>query len=188
MAARGVAARSGRLYGAAQKTDTPFSTAFPKTPIGRQLMQVANILRTGVDGSAVYFASHSGYDTSINQLVQQGRLLGELSDAMGAFYDATVELGIASEVTTYTDSEFGRALRSNGRGGSDPGLTAHHLVMGGSVMGGTVYGDLATALPAFSKQDYLATVARAGGLSFSGVGEVFPGLRSPVHPGLGFII
>ena len=53
--------------------------------------------------------------TTINVLVQPG-LLGNVSACLKAFYDATVELGVASSVTTFTQSDFGRTLTSNGDG------------------------------------------------------------------------
>jgi uncharacterized protein (DUF1501 family) len=51
-----------------------------------------------------------------------------------------LELGVFNEVVTFTTSDFGRTLTSNGKG-SDHGWGGHHLVMGGSVAGGTSYGD-----------------------------------------------
>ena len=62
---------------------------------------------------------------------------------MGAFYDATVELGIASKVTVFTMSDFSRTLRPGGSGagaGSDHAWGGHHLVLGGAVSGGDFYG------------------------------------------------
>jgi len=44
-----------------------------------------------------------------------------------SFYDATVEMGVANKVTTFTASDFGRTLASNGDG-SDHGWGSHHLV------------------------------------------------------------
>ena len=57
---------------------------------------------------------------------------------MKAFYDATVELGLQNEVTTFTLSDFGRTLQPAGTGtgvGSDHAWGNHHLVMGGAVAG-----------------------------------------------------
>ena len=35
---------------------------------------------------------------------------------MAAFYQATVELGVADKVTTFTESEFSRTLQPSGSG------------------------------------------------------------------------
>ena len=51
----------------------------------------------------------------------------------------TVELGIADKVTTFTASDFGRTLASNGDG-SDHGWGSHHFMVGGAVKGKEIYG------------------------------------------------
>lgn len=58
---------------------------------------------------------------------------------------------MADQVTTFTASEFGRTLGSNGNG-SDHGWGGHHLVLGGAVRGGRCYGahpDIALDGPGF---------------------------------------
>lgn len=64
-------------------------------------------------------------------LSRHGALMSQLGPALAAFYNATVELGVADQVTTFTASEFGRTLTSNGDG-SDHGWGSHHLVPGGA--------------------------------------------------------
>jgi uncharacterized protein (DUF1501 family) len=71
-------------------------------------------------------------------------LLGQVADALKSFVDATNELGVADRVTTFTASDFGRTLTSNGDG-SDHGWGSHHFVMGGAVQGGRFYGQLPDA-------------------------------------------
>ena len=61
-------------------------------------------------------------------------LLSQLDTALKAFHDATVELGVQNRVTTFTASDFGRTLTSNGKG-SDHGWGGHQLVMGDAVTG-----------------------------------------------------
>lgn len=65
--------------------------------------------------------------------------LPNVSQALKAFYDSTVELGIADKVTTYTISDFARTITSNGQG-SDHGWGGNSMVMGGAVNGGKIYG------------------------------------------------
>jgi uncharacterized protein (DUF1501 family) len=83
--------------------------------------------------------SLGGFDN--HNLLMDGHpgLLQRVNDAMSAFYAATVELGVADKVTTFTASDFGRTLSSNADG-SDHGWGSHHFVMGGAVNGGRFYG------------------------------------------------
>ena len=63
-----------------------------------------------------------------------------------SFRDALQELDVADQVTTFTTSDFGRTLTSNGKG-SDHGWGGHHVVMGGAVNGGSFYGEYPEIYP-----------------------------------------
>lgn len=119
-------------------------------------------------------------------------LLAQVDAALKAFYDATVELGVQDSVTTFTGSEFGRTLTSNGKG-SDHGWGGHQMVMGGAVRGGRIYGafhnmQVGTGNPAdagqgrlipdFSVDQYAATLARWVGANAADLNVVFPNLRN----------
>jgi uncharacterized protein (DUF1501 family) len=65
--------------------------------------------------------------------------LKKVSDAMTAFYQTTVALGVDQKVTAFTASDFGRTLASNGDG-SDHGWGSHHMMVGGAVKGQKFYG------------------------------------------------
>ncbi len=120
-------------------------TAFPDTGLGLQLRQAATLLQVGESlglSHPVFSASLAGFDTHVDQLPRQAELFTTLSQAMAAFYEATRELGIADRVTTYTDSEFNRTLAPNATHGSDHGWGGHFLMMGGSIRGGDILGEL----------------------------------------------
>jgi uncharacterized protein (DUF1501 family) len=125
-------------------TEVAFRTQFPETFIGKSLRQVAAIIRTGRDsgtGGQVFLVPFPNFDTHSWQAARLTDLFGQLSSAMNAFYEATLEMGVAGDVTTVTDSEFGRSLFPNASHGTDHGWGNHHLVMGAAVSGGDIYGD-----------------------------------------------
>jgi uncharacterized protein (DUF1501 family) len=81
-----------------------------------------------------------GFDTHGGQDWQQWDLFINLSQALSAFYQGTVEAGLGNNITSFTQSEFGRTLQSNGSG-SDHAWGNHQIVLGGTVKGG-IYGEL----------------------------------------------
>jgi uncharacterized protein (DUF1501 family) len=95
----------------------------------------------------IFFCSLGGFDNHFNQVVNgnaaagtHANLLLQLSNAMKAFYDATVNLGVASQVTTFILSDFARTFVPNGNLGTDHAWGSHHFVVGGAVRGGDFYG------------------------------------------------
>jgi uncharacterized protein (DUF1501 family) len=182
---------------------TPLATQFPQTDIGLQLQQVAQIIRlrssTGMSRQ-VFFCSLGGFDTHSGQSWQQWDLLKQISAAMMSFYNATVEMGVAGQVTTFTESDFGRTLQPSGTG-SDHGWGSHHLVMGGAVKGGDLYGTFPTLalggpddantrgvlIPSTSVDQYGATMANWFGVTPAAMPVVFPNLANFSTPNLGFL-
>lgn len=136
---------SAALAGAAT-----ISTAFDSTnPLATQLQMVARMIgvRSALGAKRqVFFVSLGGFDNHDFLTTQHPGLLAQVSGAVKSFHDATVELGVANSVTTFTASDFGRTLSSNGDG-SDHGWGSHHIVVGGAVKGGRFHGTLpATAV------------------------------------------
>ena len=118
------------------------STTFGTDGLSQQLRMVARLIkgRSGLGARRqVFFVSMGGFDLHDNLISQQPILLGRLSAALNSFYNATVELGVQNQVTTFTASDFGRTLASNGDG-SDHGWGSHHFVVGGAVRGKDFYG------------------------------------------------
>ncbi|HYR85455.1 MAG TPA: DUF1501 domain-containing protein [Terriglobia bacterium] len=129
--------------------DPVLNTEFPATSLGNQLKQVAKLIKfnlaSGVPALArqIFFCSLGGFDTHQGQVSTQASLLTQVGEGMKAFYDATVELHVQSDVTTFTLSDFGRTMQpagSSGTVGSDHAWGNHHFVMGASVVGGDFYG------------------------------------------------
>ncbi len=175
---------------------------FPQTDLGAQLKMVARLLsvREPLDiKRQVFFVSVDGYDTHGAQLETHATLLRELSQSLAAFYQATVELGIANQVTTFTTSEFGRTWHSTGLG-SDHGWGNHQLILGGAVKGGDIYGKMPVQteegpddstsgrwIPTTSVDEYAATLARWFGVSATDLPLVVPNIGRFSNPNLGFM-
>ncbi len=87
----------------------------------------------------VFMVGMGGFDLHDFLPTQHPALLQKLSNAMKEFDDAMTSLGMGSQVTAFTASDFGRTLTSNGDG-SDHGWGSHHFVMGGAVDGGKFLG------------------------------------------------
>jgi uncharacterized protein (DUF1501 family) len=178
------------------------ATVFPDTDLGRQLHMIAKLISVrGPLGLSrqVFFCAADGYDTHGGQLAAQNDLLADLSTALTAFYNATVELGVPGNVTTFTASDFGRTFPSNG-GGSDHGWGSHQLIVGGAVTGGNIYGTVPTLvedgpddsgegrwIPTTSVDEYSATLARWFGVGSADLGTIFPNLGRFSRPDLGFM-
>jgi uncharacterized protein (DUF1501 family) len=180
----------------------PLNTTFPNTDLGQQLKMVARFIggRTNLGmRRQIFFCAVQGYDTHAGQLTAQTSLLTELSQALSAFYSATVELGAEQQVTTFTASDFGRTFRSNGFG-SDHGWGNHQFVLGGAVRGGRLYGtfpELAVDgpddtgqgrwIPTTSVDEFSATMASWFGVANSDLATVFPNIGRFANPNLGFV-
>jgi uncharacterized protein (DUF1501 family) len=123
----------------------------PRTSLGNQLEQVAKVISVRNElgmSRQIFFCSLGGFDNHSAQVTSatspatgtHANLLAQVSGAMKAFYDATVQLGVASQVTTFTLSDFSRTWVPNGNLGTDHAWGSHQFVMGGSVLGGAFYG------------------------------------------------
>lgn len=179
------------------------TTQFPATSLGAQLRMAARMMQIRATlGMArqVFFASVGNYDTHSYQVDDQQANLAQLSQAVAAFYAATVELGLDQSATCFTASDFGRSLAVNGDG-TDHGWGGHHFVVGGAVRGQRFYGTMpslrATAnpndtgygqiIPTTAVDQYAATLARWFGVSTNDLADIFPALSRFDHADLGFM-
>jgi len=192
------------------------TTVFPNTSISRQLLQVARLIKASTDPAAginmkrqIFFVQIGGFDTHSAQLNGQGTLLQQVSQAINAFFNATVELGLQDKVTLFTMSDFSRTLQPSGTGaaqvGSDHAWGNHQMIVGGAVQGHTLYGtypnitpggpddtDSGSAprgrwIPTTSIEQYAATLASWYGLSSADLTAVFPLIGHFSTANLGFL-
>ncbi|MEL6324190.1 MAG: DUF1501 domain-containing protein [Pseudomonadota bacterium] len=190
-------------FRAALEAVVPFSAEFPDTSLGRQLRTVAETIdvRNSLNVSRqVFYVTTGGYDTHSNQVNSIPRLLGELSEALSAFRAAMVERNAWQDVTVFTASDFGRTTIDNGDG-TDHGWGGHHFVLGGSVNGQAIYGDLPPAdlsssrytesrgrlIPSVSVEQYAATLGSWFGLNAGELDVALPNLAQFSERDLGFL-
>lgn len=190
---------------AATRSVTPLKTVFPaNNGLAAQLQQIAQIIQVraalGVQRQ-IFFAGIGNFDTHSNQLALQGNLLAAMSPALAAFYQATQEMGVDSDVTTFTMSDFSRTFQPNSNTGSDHAWGSHHIVLGGAVKGGTMYGRFPTLalagpddsgsngrwVPTTGTAQYAATLAQWFGLPQSQLSAVFPNIANFTTTNLGFV-
>ena len=197
--------------------DVDLSTTFPNTTLGNQLRQVAKVIKFNSTSPVlqlnrqIFFCQLGGFDTHQNQIATQSGLLTQLSEAVKAFYDATVELGVDNQVTTFTLSDFGRTFQPAGTGaaaGSDHAWGNHHFVVGGAVRGGDFYGEVGPGgtvfpvlqlsgpsdtdsrgrwIPTTAVEQYAATLASWYGVAPSDLPLVFPNIGRFAIANLGFV-
>jgi uncharacterized protein (DUF1501 family) len=193
-----------KILSSALTSLTPLKTVFPATSIGAQLKQVAQLLAVRSSLSLnrqIFFCSLGGFDTHSNQIATQQTLFSQLSPALSAFYDATVELNLPQQVTTFTMSDFSRTYQPASDGGSDHAWGSVQMIMGGAVNGGDIYGTLPAFtpggpsdvgangrwIPTTGTDQYGATLASWFGVPVADFAVIFPNLANFTTQTLGFL-
>jgi uncharacterized protein (DUF1501 family) len=194
-----------KVLTAATSSLPALQTVFPaNNGLAAQLKQIAQVIQAraalGVSRQ-IFFAGIGNFDTHSDQVAQQGTLLAAISPALAAFYQATQELGVANNVTTFTMSDFSRTFQPNSNTGSDHAWGSHHIVIGGAVKGGQMYGTFPTLalngpddsgtngrwVPTTGSVQYAATLASWFGVSSSQMATIFPNIASFPTMNLGFV-
>lgn len=193
----------GEAIDAALGSAASLTTLFPDEPVANALKMVARTIQIRAalgHARQVFFVNFPGWDMHADLLPLHAPHLATLAAALDAFQAALGELGVASDVVTFTMSDFGRALGANGSEGSDHGWGGHALVLGESVLGGEIYGTLPSLaiggpddvgggrlLPTTSVEQYAATLARWFGVADPDLDTLFPNLASFASSDLGFL-
>jgi uncharacterized protein (DUF1501 family) len=186
------------------------NTVFPNTSLGSQLKTVAQIMSVrGALGLSrqIFYCSLGSFDTHGAQAGTQDPLLQQLSQAVGAFYTATQEVGTDAGTMTFTASEFGRTLQPNGSAGTDHAWGSHHFVIGtgaahgGALKAGQFWGQFpslalggpddantrGTIVPTTSVDQYAATMAQWFGVSATDLPSIFPNVVNFPTANIGFL-
>lgn len=176
--------------------------SFPGTNIGNQLREVTRLIKIRSamgPGRQVFFVSLDGFDLHSSQDWTHWYLLNQLSQSLYAFHNAIGDAGLSQQVTTFTQSEFGRTLQPSGTG-SDHAWGSNQIVLGGAVKGG-VYGALPTLalggpddannrgvwIPTLSTSQFGATLGKWFGASAVDLAWAFPNLGAFPTSDVGFM-
>lgn len=187
------------VFKAALNKVIPLTTPFSTTNLSQDLRMMAEVISVQQHLGAsrqIFFTTFGGWDHHDNVLNNQANMLPILSNALGEFNDALVELGMQDQVTTFTISDFARTLTSNGNG-SDHAWGGNQLVMGGAVNGGQIFGDFPSLqltnnelnlsnrgrmLPTTSVDEFYAELALWFGVSPNDLDYVLPNLCNFYSP------
>lgn len=191
--------------------NSPFATYFNglNSSLSQQLHMITRVINAqsalGLKRQ-VFFARIGGFDLHDSQVNAgnttagaHANLIRDISQSLTAFNNALTSIAAQNQVTTFTASDFGRTYNTNGDG-SDHGWGSHHLVMGGAVNGGDVYGRMPTFaingpddtgrgrwIPTTSVDEYSATLAKWFGVSPTDLPVVLPNIGRFAKPDLGFM-
>lgn len=208
---------SSRLKGAMDNYDTfvdairsapEFETEFSENYFSGTLKQIARVIgarNTLGQSRQTFFVQYGGWDHHDGVVNYQAAMLPIVSKGLDEFRSAMEELGEFGNVTTFTISDFARTLTSNGKG-SDHGWGGHHMVMGGAVKGGEIYGiypelsedsplDVGRGvyIPTTAVEQYFAELALWFGVGRGNLDEVLPVIYNFYSPSggaapMGFLV
>ncbi len=176
---------------------------FTSSTLGKQMQTVYKLIASQdvlKQQRQVFFVKHSGYDLHDSQLARHPVLLEDLATNLLAMYRAVERLGLNKQVTSFTMSDFGRRMMSNGDG-TDHGWGGHQLLIGGAVngkqpigtwpeliLGGNDDYSQGRLIPKIAADQVGSTLAQWMGVSDNAALEyVFPNIRNFTHSNLGFM-
>jgi uncharacterized protein (DUF1501 family) len=169
-----------------------------------QLLAIAKVIEARSTLGAqrqVFLVSLGSFDTHTDELLTQQSLFEQLDPALAAFHAAMGDIGAANMVTSFTLSDFSRTFVANTGGGSDHAWGSHHLVAGGAVKGGVIYGSVPTLalggpddagaqgrwIPTIAVDQYAATLSSWFGVSAGALSTVLPNLAAFSPSTIGFV-
>jgi len=197
------------LHAALQENTLPQMRYGGDNKLAKQLHLVARLIASreqlGMQ-KQVFFVLMGGWDTHSDQLERIPALYSGLNEAISAFQQTIDSLDLANSVTSFTASDFGRTLGSNGNG-TDHGWGGHNFVFGGAVNGGRIIGETPSyassnnpddageedgsfagrIIPKISVNQYAATLSRWMGVSEADIQAALPDLQNFAQTDLGIM-
>ena len=131
-----------------QVNTVSLNTNFDPDTLSQRFKKIAQVIGASSElqqTRQVFFVSIGGWDNHANLLDAQQNNLPQVSRALSSFYEALEELKCENDVITFTASDFARTLGTNGQG-SDHAWGGNHLIMGGGIDGGKIFGEYPSSL------------------------------------------
>ena len=166
-------------------------TTFSENDLSNSMSMVAKMIASrDVLGAKrqIFFVEYGGWDHHDEVIDAQNEMYAVLGNALQEFNNAMTELNMNDCVTTFSLSEFGRTMTSNGNG-TDHGWGGNVFAMGGPVKGGRIFGNYpdltlessleiggGVYLPTTSCDEYFSELALWLGVSPSSLVDIFPNI------------
>ena len=195
-------------FDSAVASGIPINTDFETDSFSQRMKMTARIIAAHENLNVTkqtFFVQLGGFDNHDTNLENHATQMSLVDNALHSFYTAMEEIGLAEQVTTFTISDFGRKLVTNGDG-SDHAWGGNAMVMGGEVKGKRIFGKypdlyLGSALdtdggrfiPTTSTDEYFAELALWFGAAPSDLSYILPNLPNFWNVGstpapIGFLI
>lgn len=138
-----IAAESSAKY--IYETSKTFSSKkeYPKNKFGKQLKTTASFINSGLD-TKVFYGSLGSFDTHVNQLATQKKLLSIYANSMEAFVQDLKDNGTFKDTLILTFSEFGRRVKQNANVGTDHGTANNVFIIGDQLKKQGLYNDMSS--------------------------------------------
>lgn len=194
-------------FRAAMSQIGPLNTEFSDNRVSQSFKRITEVIKArDILGfkRQIFFVQMGGWDMHGELLDSHERNLTVVDNALNEFHNGLNEINMFDCVTTFTISDFGRTLTSNGNG-SDHAWGGNALVMGGDIKGGDMYGTFPSLalgsayevhngvlIPTTSNDQYFAELALWFGVSPGDLSTLFPNIGNfydtgATAPPLGFM-
>lgn len=197
------------LHSALLRNTLPQMTYRSTNKLAKQLHLVARLIASREElgmSRQVFFVLMGGFDTHSDQAEREPILMRDLNEAVSVYQDTIDDIGASASTTTFTASDFGRTLTSNGNG-TDHGWGGHNFVFGDAVDGGRIIGEMPSysrtnnpddageddgsfagrIIPQLSVNQYGATLSRWMGVEEASLLNALPDLANFAERDLGFM-
>ncbi|MDN3665143.1 DUF1501 domain-containing protein [Algibacter miyuki] len=137
-----ISAESSAKYIFETSKTTSSKIEYPNNAFGKQLKTTAQFINSGLE-TKVFYSALNGFDTHVNQLNSQNRLLGIYANSIDAFVQDLKTNNTFDDTLILTFSEFGRRVKQNASVGTDHGTANNVFVMGGKLKKQGLYNNMA---------------------------------------------